>query len=137
MTWVDERQLPVEPIGDDATFEFERQLGIGCFDPPVFTGDDEWLATLRRVCSAVTPEAHVVFETRDPASSAWREWNEKRSRRTIDLPGVGAVESWVELTAVNGSLVSFRWTYVSSLTVRCSRRTRPCGSAPATRSHSP
>jgi ubiquinone/menaquinone biosynthesis C-methylase UbiE len=78
----------------------------------VFTDDDEWLTTLRRVCSAVTADGHVVFETRDPESSAWQEWNETQSRRTVEICGVGAIESWVELTAVNGSLVSFRWTYV-------------------------
>lgn len=29
-----------------------------------------------------------------------------------DIPGVGAVESWVELTSLNGPLVSFRWTFL-------------------------
>jgi hypothetical protein len=28
-----------------------------------------------------------------------------------EIHGVGAVESWVELTDVSGQLVSFRWTY--------------------------
>jgi hypothetical protein len=29
-------------------------------------------------------------------------------------PGVGVVESWVDVTVVRGALVSFRWTFVFS-----------------------
>lgn len=34
------------------------------------------------------------------------------SRHTTEIPGHGAVESWVELREVRGPLVTFRWTYV-------------------------
>ena len=70
-----------------------------------------WEATLRRVHSALRPGGHLVFETRDPARRAWLEWNRAASHRVTAIPGVGAVESWVELTEVSGPLVSFRWTY--------------------------
>lgn len=43
---------------------------------------------------------------------AWEEWNRDASHRVTELPGVGAVETWVQLVEVSGSLVSFRWTYV-------------------------
>jgi hypothetical protein len=44
--------------------------------------------------------------------TAWSSWNREASHSRADIPGVGPVERWVELTDVNGQLVSFRWTYV-------------------------
>ncbi|MET9334854.1 class I SAM-dependent methyltransferase [Streptomyces cellulosae] len=51
-----------------------------------------WRATLRGVHAALRPGGRLVFETRDPARRAW--------------------ESWHEVTAVDGPLVSFRTTFV-------------------------
>ena len=78
----------------------------------VFIDDDEWRATLRQVRSAVRLGGHVVFETREPTAEAWRDWNRRTSRRRIDIAGIGVVESWVDTVAIDGPLVSFRWTYV-------------------------
>ncbi|MYR41972.1 class I SAM-dependent methyltransferase [Streptomyces sp. SID5910] len=71
-----------------------------------------WDATLRGAYTSLRPGGHLVFETRDPARRAWTEWNREDSHRVTDVPGVGAVESWVEVTDVSLPLVSFRWTYV-------------------------
>lgn len=78
----------------------------------VFVDDDVWLETLRHVHDALHPGGVVVFETRDPDKELWREWTEERSRTSTDVDGVGSVEAWVEVTAVQGRLVTFRWTYV-------------------------
>jgi SAM-dependent methyltransferase len=72
----------------------------------------DWAATLRGAYDALRPGGHLVFETRDPAYRAWQEWNRAASYRVTEIPGVGAVESWVELTDVSEPLVSFRWTCV-------------------------
>jgi SAM-dependent methyltransferase len=72
----------------------------------------EWQATLRGVRDALRPGGHLVFETRDPGYRGWREWNRATSYSIKEIPGVGAVESWVELTDVALPLVSFRWTWV-------------------------
>lgn len=72
----------------------------------------EWEAALSGVREALRPGGHLVFETRDPAQRAWEEWNRADSFRVTQIPGVGAVETWVELTDVVGPLVSFRSTYV-------------------------
>ena len=72
----------------------------------------DWEATLRGVHEALRPGGHFVFETRDPAYRAWQEWNRAASYSITDIQGVGAVESWVEVTDVSGPLVTFRWTYV-------------------------
>jgi len=75
-------------------------------DPP------DWEATLSAVYQALRPGGHLVFETRDPAYAAWQEWNRAASYSVTEIEDVGAVETWVELTAVSGPLVSFRWTCV-------------------------
>ena len=78
----------------------------------VFVTDDEWAATLRGVHAALRPDGHLVFETRDPAREAWREWDRDRTYQRVDVPGVGVVESWVEVTDVRPPLVTFRGTFV-------------------------
>jgi SAM-dependent methyltransferase len=78
----------------------------------VFLTDQDWSSTLRAARSALRPGGALVFEVRDPAREAWREWTRERSHRRVDLPGVGAVETWVDLTDVRPPLVSFRWTFV-------------------------
>lgn len=77
----------------------------------VFLSDEDWLTTLRRARGALRPGGRLVFEVRDPHREAWRSWNRHESYSCVDLPGVGPVESWVDLTDVTGQLVSFRWTY--------------------------
>jgi SAM-dependent methyltransferase len=72
----------------------------------------EWEGTLHGVYGALRPGGHFVFETRDPAYRAWREWNRADSYSITEIQGVGAVESWVDVVEVSGPLVRFRWTWV-------------------------
>lgn len=74
-------------------------------------GPETWHATLRGAREALRPGGRLVFETRDPARRAWEEWTRENSHSVHEVPGVGPVESWVELTEVAGPLVTFRWTY--------------------------
>ena len=78
----------------------------------VFLTDEDWASTLRAARSALLPGAWLVFEVRDPAREGWREWNREQSHRRIELPEVGSVETWVDLTDVSPPFVSFRWTFV-------------------------
>jgi SAM-dependent methyltransferase len=71
-----------------------------------------WQETLRGVHDVLRPGGRFVFETRDPAKRAWEAWNREASYRVTEIPGVGAVEHWVELIDVSGPLVTFRGTYV-------------------------
>ncbi|OUD05091.1 class I SAM-dependent methyltransferase [Streptomyces swartbergensis] len=73
---------------------------------------EDWRRTLRGVREALRPGGRFVFETRIPARRAWEEWNREATHTATDVPGVGAVESWVDLLDVSGPLVTFRWTYV-------------------------
>jgi SAM-dependent methyltransferase len=72
----------------------------------------DWEGTLRGVHDALRVGGDLVFETRDPAYRGWQEWNRSASYRTTKVHGVGVVESWVDVTDVEGSLVSFRMTWV-------------------------
>jgi SAM-dependent methyltransferase len=74
----------------------------------VFLTDDDWTATLRGVRDALGPRGMLVFETRDPARRAWEQWTPEQTRIEVEVPGVGLVESWEEVTAVEWPLVTFR-----------------------------
>ncbi|MEU1369583.1 class I SAM-dependent methyltransferase [Streptomyces sp. NPDC005803] len=71
----------------------------------------EWRTTLRAAYGALRPGGRLVFETRVPARRAWEEWTREASYSVTEVPGSGAVESWVDVVEVDGPLVSFRWTY--------------------------
>ncbi|WP_073951911.1 class I SAM-dependent methyltransferase [Streptomyces kebangsaanensis] len=71
-----------------------------------------WRRTLRGAYEALRPGGHLVFETRDPAGRAWEEWTREISHRVTEIPGVGSVETWVQLVEVGWPLVTFRRTYV-------------------------
>lgn len=77
----------------------------------VFLDDVGWLAALSSVRHALHPAGRLVFEVRDPGRRGWEEWNREDSFSRVEIAGVGAVESWVELTDVSLPLVTFRWTY--------------------------
>ena len=74
----------------------------------VFLTDDAWAATLRAIRAALRPHGTLVFETRDPQRKAWEQWTPGLTRTAVEVPGVGLVESWEEVTAVDGQFVSFR-----------------------------
>ena len=76
----------------------------------VFLTDEDWMATLRAARNAMRPGGLLVFETRDPARQAWREWTGEH--RKVELPQVGTVETWGDLVEVNMPFVSFRTTFV-------------------------
>ncbi|MFI1470165.1 class I SAM-dependent methyltransferase [Streptomyces wuyuanensis] len=73
---------------------------------------DAWRGTLRGAYGALRPGGHFVFETRDPSQRAWESWNREASWGVTEVPGVGSVETWVDLIGVDGPSVTFRWSYV-------------------------
>jgi SAM-dependent methyltransferase len=103
----------------------------------VFLTDEDWGSTLAAARAALRPGGLLVFEVRDPERAAWREWNRGATHRRVEIAGVGAVETWVDLTEVAPPLVSFRWTFVfasagavltSDSTLRFRSRAEVCAS---------
>lgn len=99
-------------IGDSTTMPADR------VDMVTMTGnvgehlnDDEWLATLHACRRALQPDGHLVFGARDPAGETWRQWNRDSTFEQVDIPGVGIVESRLELTDTGPRHFSFRWTF--------------------------
>ena len=78
----------------------------------VFVTGQEWAAALRSARQALRPGGRLAFESRDPARAAWLEWTRDQTYRRVVVPGAGPVETWTDLTAVEGNLVSFRTTFV-------------------------
>ncbi|MFC7404965.1 class I SAM-dependent DNA methyltransferase [Georgenia alba] len=78
----------------------------------VFVTDDDWAAALAAARAALRPGGHLVFETRDPARRAWEGWNRAETWQRTEVAGIGTVESWGEVTAVDAELVSFTSFYV-------------------------
>lgn len=72
----------------------------------------DWDQTLRDAHNSLRPGGRLVFETRDPAQRAWEEWNRAASYAVTQVPDVGAVKNWVEVSEVSLPLVSFRSTWV-------------------------
>lgn len=72
----------------------------------------DWDTMLRRTRAALRPGGRLVFETRDPDRRAWEAWTRTETLRRVQIDGVGSVETWVELAAVDLPLVRFRHTWV-------------------------
>jgi SAM-dependent methyltransferase len=77
----------------------------------VFATDDDWMANLEAIRQALLPEGRLVFESRIPEDEAWRRWTREKTHIRVEVPGVGGVASWSEVTDVAGPLVSFRTTF--------------------------
>lgn len=75
----------------------------------VFLTDDAWAQALEAVHAALRPGGHLVFESRVPAVRAWEGWTPERTRATTDVPGLGLLSEWMEVTDVREDplLVSF------------------------------
>jgi SAM-dependent methyltransferase len=101
----------VQWIHGDAT-AVPRELSV---DVVTLTGnaaqaivdDADWRRTLEAVHSALVPDGHFVFETRDPSMRAWESWSRDQSFTVVD-----GVESWENVTGVEWPLVTFDSTTV-------------------------
>lgn len=74
----------------------------------VFLTDDDWTATLTAARQALRSDGWLVFETRVPARRAWTQWTPELTHTAIDVPGIGAVESWENVVDVAGDVVTFQ-----------------------------
>jgi SAM-dependent methyltransferase len=87
------------------------QLGTPGADLAIMSGhvaqfiiaDADWLATLVGVRRALRPGGFLAFESRDPRAQEWQRWT--GGKRTIPDSPYGPIESWTEVTKVEGDVV--------------------------------
>jgi SAM-dependent methyltransferase len=96
----------------------------------VFLTQEEWLATLAGVYAALRPGGFLVFESIEPAGQPWLDWNRETTYVRRECPDASVFESWLEVTQVEGDLVSTRRTCVfaadgATLTSEGTRRYPP------------
>lgn len=60
----------------------------------VFLTEADQRAVLNTIALHLNPEGRFIFDTRNPAAAAWRDWTPERSRRRLQHPRLGAVEAW-------------------------------------------
>jgi len=100
VTWIHGDATGLPPLACDIAFMTANVA-------QVFLTDVDWLATLRGIHAAVRPGGRLVFETRDPAREAWREWHRDATYQRVEIPGSGVVEDWTDVTEVALPFVTF------------------------------
>lgn len=78
----------------------------------VFLTEADQRAVLNTIALHLNPEGRFIFDTRNPAAEAWRDWTLERSRRRLQHPRLGAVEAWnnAEHDAASG-IVTYQTHY--------------------------
>lgn len=65
--------------------------------------DVDWLENLAGIRGALRSEGYLAFESRDPRLQEWNRWTGRK--RTIPDSPCGRIESWTEVTDVDGDIV--------------------------------
>lgn len=60
----------------------------------VFLTEADQRAVLATIAAHLAPDGRFIFDTREPATQAWRSWKPDNSRRVIAHPELGDVEAW-------------------------------------------
>ncbi|TDQ42909.1 class I SAM-dependent methyltransferase [Aureibacillus halotolerans] len=77
----------------------------------VFVTDEEWMATLIACKKQLRPGGRLMFEVRNPAKEAWKNWTQEETFEELDIPSIGKVETWTDLLSIQLPLVTFRHTF--------------------------
>ena len=101
-----------------------EQLGTHGADLAIISGhvaqfilnDADWLETLAGLKEAIRPRGYLAFESRDPRAREWERWSGRK--RTIPHSPCGRIESWTEVTHVEGDVVTRSATGVSYRAMR-------------------
>jgi SAM-dependent methyltransferase len=100
VTWIHGDAATLPPLACDLAFMTGNVA-------QVFLTDEAWHTTLLGIHTALVPGGRLIFETRDPAREAWRDWHREATYQRIEIPDVGGVEDWGELTDVDLPFVTF------------------------------
>lgn len=73
----------------------------------VFLEDRDWAEVLGAAYARLKPGGVLIFEARRAEDRAWEQWTRELSHHTAEVPMIGMLERWVEVTAVEGERVTF------------------------------
>lgn len=63
-----------------------------------FLTDADQQALCETIAAHLEPGGRFIFDSRNPERAEWREWVPERSRRVFDLPGLGRVSAWNDVS---------------------------------------
>jgi ubiquinone/menaquinone biosynthesis C-methylase UbiE len=92
VTWVE---------GDARDLRLERRFDLILLTGhafQVFLTPDDQLAALRTMALHLNPRGRFIFDSRNPAAEAWKNWVPETSRRQVEHPALGPVEAWNDAT---------------------------------------
>lgn len=83
----------------------------------VFLTEAKQRAVIATIARHLSPTGRFIFDSRNPAIKAWRNWTPELSRRSFDHPELGRIEAWSEAgqDAATG-IVTYQTHYRISLT---------------------
>ena len=88
VTWV---QADARTLRLDRRFDLVVMTGHAF---QVFLADEDQRQVLATVAAHLAANGRFVFDSRNPAAKAWREWRPKRSKHWVEHPKLGAVQAW-------------------------------------------
>ena len=78
----------------------------------VFVDDAEWGSVLADLRRGLVPGGVLTFESRDPRARGWERWTKDASHAVVELDDGRAVETWVDVTAVDADVATYSWVNV-------------------------
>jgi len=98
--------------------KFGRVIATGHVFQVFLTAADQQ-AFLRTAARHLTPDGQLIFDSRNPTRAPWQNWTPDATRRRLDHPAFGEIETWHTVTDVTadarsdgpGSIVRFTTTY--------------------------
>ena len=89
------------------------------FDLIIMTGhafqflvtDADIQAALSTIQHHLAPDGCLVFETRNPSVRAWDTWTPERSMRSVEVEGIGRVETWTQVEVEETDRIQFTMSF--------------------------
>lgn len=78
----------------------------------VFLSAADRAAVLKAIAFHLAPGGRFVFDSRNPAAEAWRQWTPAASLRIMNHPQLGAVRTWHDARhEASGGIVAYETTF--------------------------
>lgn len=101
-------------VGDARTLRLGRHFDLLTMTGHAFQvllDDSDTRLFLTGAHAHLRPGGTLAFETRSPAARAWSDWTPARSRRVVQVDGLGRVEVHHEVVDVVDERVTYRTVY--------------------------